>query len=289
LRRNKKIKTINEVNKMADTIDKKYFDMARKRICLAIDEPDVIKAMNLSAELGDLVGMAKIGKEIHTAAGMQGINIVDSLYEEGVHIFLDLKFHDTPNTVYGASVAAVAPNVKMFNVHIAGGEKMCKKALEGARVGYELTIQKYKNNITHEFHIPKVIGVTVLTSLDDSDLAKQGLNITYKDLVRRRTELAKEWGLDGIVCPANAAGALEKEFGYDPNFLFVTPGIEWAGVHREGQKQLYTPDLAVKDCKNSVLVIGGAITKLADMTQRRQAAKDINYAMAAELQKQYQN
>ena len=128
-----------------------------------------------------------------------------------------------------------------------------------------------------------------LTSLDDADLAKQGLNITYKDLVRRRTELAKEWGLDGIVCPANAAGALEKEFGYDPNFIFVTPGIEWAGVHREGQKQLYTPDLAIRDCKNSTLVIGGAITKLPDKTQRRRAANEINSIMALELQKQYQN
>ena len=101
------------------------------------------------------------------------------------------------------------------------------------------------------------------------------MSISYDDLVKRRTELAKKWGLDGIVCPAKKAGGLEKEFGSD--FMYVTPGIKWAGIQREGQKQLYTPDLAVKDCSSSILVIGSAITKAEN---RVQTAYDILQAMA---------
>src|SRR3989338_3598678 len=122
---------------------------------------------------------------------------------------------------------------------------------------------------------PYVIGVTVLTSLNDEDLAAQHLGIKYDDLVRRRTELAREWGLAGIVCPANKAGALEKEFGSD--FLYVTPGIEWGGNAGEGQKQLYTPDMAVRDCHSSILVFGSAVSKAVD---RRATAYAILRAMA---------
>lgn len=118
----------------------------------------------------------------------------------------------------------------------------------------------------------------MLTSLGDEDLAAQNLGILYDDLVMRRTELAVEWGLDGIVCPANKAGALEKHFG--SNLLYVTPGIAWAGKHGAGQKQLYTPDLAVKDCRNSILVLGSAITKAEE---RRNTAGEILKAMATNL------
>lgn len=176
----------------------------------------------------------------------------------------------------------------MFNLHVAGGEVMCKKAIEGASEGAQ------KRNLTWR---PYVIGVTELTSLDDNDLREQGISISYDDLVRRRTELAIKWGLDGAVCPASKAGALEKEFGKD--FIYVTPGIEWAGVSREGQKQLYTPDRAVQDCTNSILVIGGAIAnagnaydssggkktlvKRGTPEDRQTTAYEILQAMAAHL------
>ena len=145
---------------------------------------------------------------------------------------------------------------------------MCRKAVEGAAKGAE------KRGIER----PKVIGVTVLTSLSDEDLEAQSLGIKYDDLVRRRTELARKWGLDGIVCPASKAGALEKEFGSD--FVYVTPGIEWKGKQGAGQKQLYTPDLAVRDCSCSILVIGSAITKAQD---KKATAYEILQAMAREL------
>ena len=241
---------------------------ARKRVCLALDVPTVKNAIELVNELSDYVGIFKIGKEIHTSTGREGIDIVSEISLRGGNTtFLDLKFHDTPNTVYSAS-KAVGRGVSFFNVHIAGGEVMCKEAKRGAYDG-----AKSRGMIS-----PKVIGVTVLTSLGDDDLKKQGLGISYNDLVRKRTELAREWGLDGVVCPANKAGGLEKEFGSD--FMYVTPGIEWAGVQREGQKQLYTPDKAVQDCTNSILVIGGAITKKEN---KRETAYEILQAMAKYL------
>jgi len=241
---------------------------ARKRVCLALDVPTVKEALGLAGELSDCVWMYKIGKELHTAACNEGVPIIRRiLYRKGA-AFLDLKLHDTPNTVYGAAKASAIQGVSFFNIHVAGGEKMCKKAIEGAHEGAQA------NGIER----PGVIGVTVLTSLSDKDLEDQKLGIKYDDLVKRRTKLARDWGLDGIVCPANKAGGLEKEFGSD--FMYVTPGIKWAGVQREGQKQLYTPDKAVQDCSNSILVIGGAITKAED---KRATAYEILQAMAQHL------
>lgn len=241
---------------------------ARERVCLALDVPTVNDALNLVEELSDYVGTFKIGKQIHTSAGNEGINIVKEISDRGGHTFLDLKLHDTPNTVYEASKAAAVPGVYVFNIHTAGGEEMCKNAVQGAIDGAkERRIQR-----------PKVIGVTVLTSLDDEDLATQGLGISYNDLVATRTKLAKQWGLDGIVCAASKAGRLERQFGSD--FLYITPGIKWAGKQGSGQKQLYTPDLAVKDCSSSILIIGSAITKAEN---KAETAYEILQSMAKNL------
>lgn len=246
--------------------------LARRRVCLALDVPTVDKALELANELGDLVGSFKVGKELHTAACNQSIPIVEKIHknspDKSPNVFLDLKLHDTPGTVYGAAKACTVPGVYMFNLHIAGGEAMCRKAIDAVHDG------------AAEQHIPcpKVIGVTVLTSLNDADLAKEGLNVTYNQLVMRRAELAKEWGLDGIVCPANKAGFLEKTLG--SSLLYITPGIEWGGIQGVGQKQLYTPDLAVRDCSSSILVVGSAITKAKD---RRQITYEILQAMAKYL------
>ena len=240
---------------------------AKEKVCVALDVPTVKEGLDLAGELKGLVGSFKINS-LHDAAAKEEINMVGEILKKGGYTFLDLKYHDTPNTAYNYGREAAVPGVYVFNVHVAGGEVMCKKAIEGAYEGAE----------ARGIERPRVIGVTVLTSLDDDDLRKQGLEISYDDLVRKRTELAKEWGLDGIVCPASKAGNLEKEFGSD--FLYVTPGIKWAGKQGEGQKQLYTPDRAVQDCKNSILVIGSAITK-AD--NKRDTAYEILQAMAQHL------
>jgi len=245
-------------------LTKKQKEM-KERVCLALDVPTVNKALDLVAELSDYVGTFKVGKQLHTSAGNEGVNIIKEIYDRGGNTFLDLKLHDTPNTVYEASKTAAVQGVYVFNIHIAGGEEMCKKAVEGSETG------AFSRNI----NLPKVIGVTVLTSLSDADLAEQGLGIKYDDLVKRRTELARKWGLAGVVCAASKAGGLEKEFGSD--FTYVTPGIKWAGKQGAGQKQLYTPDYAVRDCSSSILVIGSAITKAEN---RVQTAYDILQAMA---------
>ncbi len=241
---------------------------ARERVCLALDVPTVQNALDMAEELAPCVGTFKVGKQLHTSAGNVGVNIISEIGKSGGNTFLDLKLHDTPNTVYQASKVSAVPGVYVFNIHVAGGEAMCKKAVEGA----------YEGAQARHIDRPKVIGVTVLTSLDDNDLKVQGLGVKYDDLVKRRTELAKKWGLDGIVCAANKAGGLEKEFGSD--FTYVTPGIKWAGKQGAGQKQLYTPDKAVKDCGSSILVIGSAITKAED---KKATAYEILRAMAKEL------
>jgi len=257
---------------------------ARRRTCLALDTSNVADGVTLSRQLADLVGMVKVGKELHTAAGMEGVDIVGAMVESGADVFLDLKFHDTPGTVYGAARAAAVKGLYMFNLHIAGGEEMCKRAMDGAVDGAKL------NGVNR----PRVIGVTVLTSLDDDDLAAQyGEDVVkFKDLVMTRAQLAKDWGLDGIVCPASEAGALEKKFG---PWLYVTPGVEWKGVVNVGQKQVYTPDRAVQDCSSSILVLGSAVTKAGNVydpadkkkllskgtvDDRRKAAYEILQAMA---------
>ncbi|MBU0460340.1 MAG: orotidine-5'-phosphate decarboxylase [Nanoarchaeota archaeon] len=232
---------------------------ARSRICLALDVPTVEEGLEMARELTDFVGTVKVNS-LFTVAAFEGVDIVRAIYDSGGNAFLDLKFHDTPNTVLNYARAAAVPGVYLFNVHIAGGEKMCKKAVEGA----------YEGAQAKRIERPSVIGVTVLTSLND-DLKEQSLGIAYDDLVRRRTELARSWGLDGVVCAASKAGALEEEFGSD--FTYVTPGIKWAGVQREGQKQLYTPDRAVQDCSSSILVIGGAIAKAGNVYDKNDPKK----------------
>jgi orotidine-5'-phosphate decarboxylase len=184
----------------------------RKRICLALDVPTVKKGLDLVAELSYFVGTFKINN-LHHAAAREKIDIIEEIRNRGGSVFLDLKYHDTPQTVYNYGRDSAVPGVYVFNIHIEG-EAMCKKAIEGARDGAEERgIQR-----------PKVIGVTALTSLDDDDLAVQGLGIKYNNLVLKRTELAKKWGLDGVVCAASKAGDLEKRFGSD--FTYVTPGIK---------------------------------------------------------------
>ena len=242
---------------------------AKERVCLALDNIDsVSEAIELIEEVGPYVGSVKIGKELSIIAGNEGENIIQRVRGRGVDSFLDLKFHDTPNTVYRASMASAVPGVRMFNLHVAGGKEMCEKAMEGAYEGAQ------KLGINR----PKVIGVTVLTSLDDNDLVALGGSLGIDYHIRKRAGLAKQWGLDGIVCPASKAGEMEKEFGSD--FMYVTPGVKWGGLQGKGQKQLYTPDKAVRDCSSSTLVIGSAITGSDD---RAGTAYDILSAMAAEL------
>ncbi|HJZ19243.1 MAG TPA: orotidine 5'-phosphate decarboxylase / HUMPS family protein [Candidatus Nanoarchaeia archaeon] len=244
---------------------------AKKRFCYSlegsIDENRIAVPL-----LNDYVEIYKLGLESCVFSLNRGIAMMREFFDRGAKkFFIDLKFRDTPQTVYRASKRCAVPGVYMFDLYVDGGEEMCKRAIDGAREGAE----------DYKIEKPKIIGVTELTSLSDGDLRKQGLNVRYDDLIRRRTELALELGLDGVVCPASKAGNLEKEFGFNPNFLYVTPGIKWKGKNGIGQKQLYTPNRAIRECKNSILVVGSAITEAED---KQKTAYEILRAMARELQ-----
>ena len=147
----------------------------------------------------------------------------------------------------------------MFNIHV-GSEAMNKAAVEGA----------YEQSERLGIKRPLVIGVTELTSLDGDDLKRLGNRFSYDDSVLNKAQIAIEDGLDGIVCPAKKAGGLEQRFGN--KLLYVTPGVKMGDIANVGQKQLYEPSDAVKDCSNSILIIGSAITKAPYMEEQAHRA-----------------
>lgn len=221
----------------------------QKRIFVALDTPDLARATQLAAMLSSVVGGAKVGKEFFTAHGPTGVRDV---VRAGVgHLFLDLKFHDIPNTVAGAVRAAVPLCPHLVTVHAAGGPAMLRAAAEAARAGAE------QAGVPR----PRMIGITVLTSLDDADLAAVGQPGPVADQVRRLADLARASGLDGVVCSPREIVALRRQCG--PDFLLVVPGIrpEWAAA--DDQKRVLTPAEAVA-AGADYLVIGRPITSATD-------------------------
>ena len=226
--------------------------LARERVCGALDTDSVDEALEWATRLSPYMGSFKIGKSLHLTAGLEEKNIVSEIAKVGGASFLDLKGHDTPDQIKKYAMAATVPGVYMFNIHI-GNENMTRAAVEGA---YE---QSEKSGVKR----PLVIGVTELTSLDNRDLEILGSRFSYDKSVLNKAELAIKYGLDGIVCPAKKAGGLEQRFG--DKLLYVTPGLKMGDIVNVGQKQLYEPSDAVKDCSNSILIIGSAVTKAPDM------------------------
>lgn len=236
-------------------------NLAKERVCLALDFPEPHEAMAASAEMRELVGWNKVGKELHTAAGNNGIDIVGRLHEYGAKVFLDLKLHDTPDTARRTSYKIAMKGVDMFNIHIAGGEAMCRAALEGAYEGNEW----YNSTIGKNKPKPKVIGVTVLTSLDDDDLDDVGLQGPIDELVLKRAQNGMKWGLDGIVCSPKDVNGIKMYLPDDT--IYATPAIKHpsTGVMGKGQKRVMTPAAACQDSDTSILVVGSAIIKSPDM------------------------
>jgi orotidine-5'-phosphate decarboxylase len=186
----------------------------------------------------------KVGKELFTHAGP---DLVRSLVEKGFDIFLDLKFHDIPNTVAKACTAAAELGVWMMNIHASGGRPMMEAAYEA------LTKRKGRR--------PLLIGVTVLTSLDRNDLNEMGILSSPAEQVLRLARLAQVSGLDGVVCSPQEVNVLRGELG--KKFLLVTPGIRPAGSDRGDQKRVMTPVDAIQAGSN-YLVIGRPITQADD-------------------------
>lgn len=214
------------------------------RIFCAIDTPQLDDALLLADLLSGEVGAIKLGKEFFTAHGPDGVRKVAAL---GHKIFLDLKYHDIPNTVAGAVRAANRLDCAVLTVHASGGPDMLTAAAEAAA---EAGAKR-----------PKIVAVTVLTSLDDGDLAAVGQAGSTSKQVLRLARLAESSGIDGVVCSPQEVALLRGEIGDD--FALVVPGVrpDWAGA--DDQKRVMTPGEAVAAGADH-LVIGRPITRAED-------------------------
>ncbi len=235
----------------------------RNPVFCAVDTADLGVATTWAAKIGDHVGGIKLGLEFLSAHGPRGVTQV--MKASDLPVFLDVKFHDIPNTVAGAVRAIAVAKPFMINVHAAGGRAMMQAAAKAASdAAYEHVVSR-----------PLVIGVTVLTSMVDEDLAEVGVAAPADEQALRLAVLAKESGLDGVVCSAREASRIRAECG--PNFKLVTPGVrpEWAATN--DQKRVMTPDQALAEGAD-YLVIGRPITAADDPAA---AAQRIVTAIAA--------
>ena len=223
-------------------------------IFVAIDTPEIHRAAALAREVRGIAGGVKLGLEFFCANGEEGVR---RIAEGALPVFLDLKLHDIPNTVAKAVAAIAHLQPAILTVHAAGGREMMAAAKAAAPAG------------------TKVVGVTLLTSLDGDDLAAAGCSGSPADQVERLTGLAREAGIDGVVCSGEEVAAARKVW---PDGFLVVPGVRPAGSDVADQKRVVTPRRALDDGA-SVLVIGRPIT---DAVSPQQALRDI----AADLSKE---
>lgn len=215
------------------------------KIIVALDYDNAGSALALARKLDPSVCRVKVGKELFTAAGP---DVVRALCELKFDVFLDLKFHDIPNTCAKAVKAAAELGVWMVNVHASGGVRM----MSAAREALESVVCDRK---------PLLIGVTVLTSMNAEDLLQIGFDRSPSDVVTSFASLVKTSGLDGVVCSAEESSMLRARFGDD--FCLVTPGIRPEGSASDDQRRIVTPKQALAQ-GSSYLVIGRPITKAAN-------------------------
>ncbi|MEJ2643999.1 MAG: orotidine-5'-phosphate decarboxylase [Gammaproteobacteria bacterium] len=213
------------------------------RVIVALDYPTAEQAIALVERLRPDLCRLKVGKELFTRAGPA---LVDRLVKEGFDVFLDLKFHDIPNTVARACAAAADLGVWMMNVHALGGRRMMEAAREALGSGPQR---------------PLLIGVTVLTSLGAEDLAEIGLAGTPQSNVQRLAALTHGAGLDGVVCSPREAQVLREAEG--DAFVLVTPGVRPTGVATDDQRRVMTPTDAVAAGAH-YLVMGRPVTQADD-------------------------
>ncbi|MEB3752815.1 orotidine-5'-phosphate decarboxylase [Acinetobacter sp. MD2(2019)] len=218
-------------------------------IIVALDAKSQKEALSLAEQLDPKLCRVKVGKELFTHEGPQ---IVKALHNQGFEVFLDLKFHDIPNTTAQAVCAAADLGVWMVNVHASGGRKMMETCVERLKAGNYQT---------------QLIAVTVLTSMGREDLRDIGLDIEPAEQVRRLAKLTQDSGLDGVVCSAQEAQFLRQELGQE--FALVTPGIRPLGANADDQKRIVTPKQAMLD-GSTHLVIGRPITQSENPKQTLQ-------------------
>jgi orotidine-5'-phosphate decarboxylase len=217
--------------------------VTEKRIIVPLDFPQERSALEMADKLDPSLCRVKVGKELFTAAGP---HVVRELNARNFEVFLDLKFHDIPNTVAGACRSAARLRIWMLNVHASGGEAMLLAA---------------RKAIDEESHRPLLIGVTILTSLSEADIHAVGFSGTVLENVERLALLTQAAGLDGVVCSAAEAPGLRKIVA--PSFKLVTPGIRLPGDDNGDQARVVTPADAMA-MGSDYLVIGRSITRAED-------------------------
>ncbi len=217
--------------------------MNKRRVIVALDYPEAKSAIELCRKLDPTSCRVKVGKALFTCSGP---SLIEQLHAAGFDVFLDMKYHDIPNTVAAACLAAADLGVWMLNVHAAGGRAM----LETAREAIDKTSSK-----------PLLVAVTVLTSLAQKDLAETGINNSVDEQVMKLAMLARRSGLDGIVCSAMEARLMCDQMGRD--FCLVTPGIRPEKAPADDQRRIMTPLEAMRSGSH-YLVIGRPLTTAPD-------------------------
>jgi orotidine-5'-phosphate decarboxylase len=223
------------------------------RIIVALDYPDQESALQMARQLDPKLCRVKVGKELFTRCGPA---VVEALHRLGFEVFLDLKFHDIPNTTARAVRAAAEMGVWMVNVHASGGRRMMAAARE--------QLEQVKDNRT------LLIAVTVLTSMERTDLAEIGLDLDPMEQVVRLAKLTQSSGLDGVVCSAQEVAAIRAAIKQP--FALVTPGIRPADAEQGDQRRIMTPGEAIRT-GSDYLVIGRPITQASspkDVAERIQ-------------------
>lgn len=231
----------------------------RTPVIVALDFANEMDTLNFVRRLDPSLCQLKIGKELFTATGR---SLVEKLVNQGFKLFLDLKYHDIPNTVAQACKVAAQMGVWIVDMHVSGGRRMVEAAV---------------NAVANETHRPNLIGVTVLTSMEESDLREIGLTQSPQELVLQWAKLAQSSGLDGVVCSAQEASILRQNFGQ--NFLLVTPGIRLdTANNQDDQRRIMTPKQAL-EAGSSYLVMGRPIVQAADPIA---VLREINHIASAE-------
>ncbi|MDD3266764.1 MAG: orotidine-5'-phosphate decarboxylase [Burkholderiales bacterium] len=211
-----------------------------KKIIVALDFNDIEEVINFVSTISPSECRLKVGKELFTAYGPQ---IIQELHNRGFEVFLDLKFHDIPNTVYKAIKVAANLGVWMVNVHASGGREMMQKARQA---------------IIESTHKPLLIAVTILTSMSNEAVAEIGYSKNLTEQALHLAKLSYECGLDGVVCSAHEASLIKSNTNSE--FLTITPGIRLSDSKTDDQTRIMTPKNAI-DNKADYLVIGRPITK----------------------------
>jgi orotidine-5'-phosphate decarboxylase len=238
----------------------------RSSLIVALDFDSLSSALKFAKQVADLVGMFKIGNQLFTAAGPAAVKEVAAL---GTGIFLDLKFHDIPNTVAGAVLSAAAmTGVQLVNVHALGGKAMLEAAVQAISAGVPMGADR-----------PRLLAVTILTSMDQKTMKEVGISGAPKLRVTKLAQLAKSAGVDGVVASVQEAKAIRKACGRD--FLIVTPGVrpkeKTAPAEQDDQARTATPTEAIR-AGADFLVVGRPILAAADP---RAAAQSIVEEIAA--------